>query len=146
MFHLRKVRGSVKELAPVRRMHAEREPVRQKTLMRAFSALGFLGVAFGAFGAHALRDKVTPAEVETWKTATIYLFVHTLAGIFSLVHLKKRAAAYLFLIGCILFSGSLYALVLTGIPSLGVITPIGGVCFLAAWALVLLSSSEVEGA
>lgn len=114
--------------------------------MRAFSALGFMGVALGAFGAHALRNKVTPAEVETWKTATVYLFVHTLAGFYCLAHLKKRAAVYFFLVGCILFSGSLYALVLAGIPSLGVITPFGGVCLLIAWALVFLSASEVEGA
>lgn len=97
------------------------------------SALGFLGVALGAFGSHALKGSVSEADLEIWKTAVLYLFCHTLMGYLSFVRFKESFASYLFIGGCIVFSGSLFALVLTQQRWLGAVTPIGGVFFLLGW-------------
>jgi uncharacterized membrane protein YgdD (TMEM256/DUF423 family) len=106
------------------------------SLKAAFCVMGFLGVAFGAFGAHALRGRVTPADLENWKTATLYLFVHTLAGIVSLSTTERKVVPSFFLAGCVIFPFSLYALVLSGVRELGAVTPVGGVCFLVGWLLL----------
>jgi uncharacterized membrane protein YgdD (TMEM256/DUF423 family) len=113
-----------------------------------FSAIsGFIAVAFGAFGAHALADKLTPERLQTWQTAVQYQFYHTL------LLLILSAIGYLFpdkvgqsplliyacyaaIAGIFIFSGSLYVLCLSGLRWLGAITPIGGLCFLAAWAIL----------
>jgi uncharacterized membrane protein YgdD (TMEM256/DUF423 family) len=106
---------------------------------KAGAALGFLGVALGAFGAHALKTRLSPEALQIWNTAVLYHLVHALA-LFALgLYLKSagadlKTAGWLFLAGVAVFSGSLYALALTGIKPLGAITPIGGLCFLAAWA------------
>lgn len=108
-------------------------------LTRVFFILTGLGVAMGAFGAHALKDVRSPAQLETWKTATLYLLVHSLAGgTLSLFSTRSelfipRASLFLFLVGCVVFAGSLYALVLTQIGLLGAITPLGGLMFIAGW-------------
>lgn len=102
---------------------------------------GFLAVSLGAFAAHALRNRLTPEMLNTFQTGVQYHMYHALAlfgvGILSL-HFPNnsltRAAGYLFMLGIILFSGSLYTLSLTGVRWLGAITPLGGVAFLAAWA------------
>lgn len=106
-------------------------------LFRVFSILGFFGVALGAFGAHALKNKVTSDDVEIWKTATLYLFVHVLAGLFA-VSKENKGAAIAFLTGTLIFSGSLYALVLTQVRVLGAITPVGGVSFMVGWLFLVL--------
>lgn len=101
---------------------------------------GFLAVSIGAFAAHALRDRLTPEMLNTFQTGVQYHMYHALAllgvGVLSL-HFPNsnliRAAGYLFLLGIILFSGSLYTLSVTGVRWLGAITPLGGVAFLAAW-------------
>jgi uncharacterized membrane protein YgdD (TMEM256/DUF423 family) len=103
----------------------------------------FLAVALGAFGAHALKARLTPEMTATWHTAVQYHAWHALA-LFGLgllmLHWPERAdlgiAAWLFLAGIVLFSGSLYALALTGVRGLGAVTPIGGVLFLAGWAVL----------
>ena len=107
------------------------------TLACAFAALG---VALGAFGAHALRARVTPDLVAVWQTAVQYHVVHALAlfgaGLFMLHRPDApggAASAWLFIAGVVLFSGSLYALVLTGTRALGAVTPFGGVAFIAGW-------------
>ena len=117
--------------------------------MKLFIILGslnaFVGVALGAFGAHGLKTKVAPEMLTVWETAVQYHLVHALGLILvgilcqlmpaaSLV----RPAGWLLLAGIILFSGSLYALVLTGTKPLGIITPIGGVAFLVGWLLLAL--------
>ena len=96
---------------------------------------GFLGVVLGAFGAHALKDVLDAHALDVWRTAVTYHLVHALllVAIGDRSPWATRAAAA----GIVLFSGSLYALALTGIAALGAITPIGGVAFLAAWALVI---------
>lgn len=101
---------------------------------------GFLAVALGAFAAHALRDRLTPELLNTFQTGVQYHMYHALAlmgvGILSVQYPNAnlpRIAGYLFMVGIILFSGSLYTLSLSGVRWLGAITPLGGVAFLAAW-------------
>jgi uncharacterized membrane protein YgdD (TMEM256/DUF423 family) len=120
--------------------------------MRRFVALGaicaFLAVAFGAFGAHALKDKMTAANLEVYKTAVQYHFFHSLAilivGAF-IVQMRPfekllNVVGWLFLAGIVLFSGSLYALAITDIKVLGAITPLGGLCFLTGWACLAVAA------
>ena len=104
---------------------------------------GFLGVGIGAFGAHALKDKLTPELAATFQTGVQYHLIHTLAlfgvGLVLMVMPQAtlpRTSGYLFLAGIVLFSGSLYTLAISGVRWLGAITPLGGLCFLAAWALL----------
>jgi len=111
-----------------------------KIMLVSGSVLGFLSVALGAFGAHALKDFLTANQrLATFETAVQYQMYHSLAlvvtGILALVLPKIEFCwiGVLFLAGIFIFSGSLYILSATGIRWLGAITPLGGVCFLAAW-------------
>lgn len=110
---------------------------------RAGAWLMLLGVAAGAFGAHGLKERLTPDLLAVWETAARYQIYHAL-GLLALAglwdKLSARAAGtagWCFLGGVLLFSGSLYALSLTGIRKLGAITPIGGLLFMAGWAALL---------
>ncbi|MFK7863461.1 MAG: DUF423 domain-containing protein [Pseudohongiellaceae bacterium] len=102
---------------------------------------GFLSVTLGAFAAHGLKNTIEADLLATFQTAVQYHISHTLA-LFGVAILSLYApnsgllkiSGYLFLIGIVFFSGSLYVLSISGIRWLGAITPIGGVCFLAAWA------------
>lgn len=107
----------------------------------AASVAGFLAVAIGAFAAHALRGQLEPDLLNTFQTGVQYHMYHALAlfgvGLLTLHYPTAnlpRIAGYLFIIGIVVFSGSLYTLAISGIRWLGAITPIGGVAFLAAWA------------
>jgi uncharacterized membrane protein YgdD (TMEM256/DUF423 family) len=108
--------------------------------------LGFLGVAAGAFGAHAIRERVSPERLDNWKTAADYQLWHALATIVSALIAVRwtsgsaAAAGWCFVAGVVVFSGSLYALALTDRRKLGAITPIGGVLFLAGWAFLVLAA------
>lgn len=107
--------------------------------------LGAIAVAFGAFGAHALREMVDEKAIQTWQTAVQYHFYHLLALAITGILLKQginvwyNRAGYLFITGIIIFSGSLYTMTLlkaagaTSVNWLGAITPVGGVCFIAGW-------------
>lgn len=103
----------------------------------------FVGVALGAFGAHGLRARVSPEMLDVWHTAVEYQFVHAL-GLLALGSLLPQltgptaavsTAGWLMLAGIIIFSGSLYGLVLSGARWLGAVTPFGGVLFLLAWLM-----------
>ena len=102
----------------------------------------FLAVAAGAFGRHALKSRLTPELLETFEIATRYLIYHALA-IIAVSLLAPRSgtavqvAGILFALGVVVFSGSLYALALTGARWLGAITPIGGLLLLAGWLALL---------
>jgi len=110
---------------------------------RLFFAMGALsaclGVAAGAFGAHALKDRLDAAALATFETGARYHMVHAfglLAAAWAVARWPGPQAAWagwLFAAGTVVFSGSLYALSLTGVRSLGAVTPIGGVLFLAGW-------------
>jgi uncharacterized membrane protein YgdD (TMEM256/DUF423 family) len=105
---------------------------------------GFLAVSIGAFAAHMLRDRLSPELLNTFQTGVQYHMHHALAlfaiGLLMLNFPASnllRISAYLMIAGIVLFSGSLYLLSLTGIRWLGAITPLGGLCFLAAWAFIV---------
>lgn len=110
------------------------------------AAFGFLGIAAGAFGAHGLKNMLAPDMLEVFETAVRYQMYHVFALI-AVVLLADRGesdllswSGWLFVAGAIIFSGSLYILSLTGVRWLGAITPIGGACFLAGWALMFVSA------
>lgn len=106
------------------------------------SLAGFVAVALGAFGAHALKASLTPELLSSWQTAVQYQFFHVLALLFvgavmmTYPSTLATASAIAFMLGIILFCGSIYALVLSGPRILGPVTPIGGVCFMLGWALL----------
>jgi len=104
---------------------------------------GTLGVALGAFGAHALRARLAPEQLASWSTAVQYQLIHAVV-ILALALWAQASArsvalpAGLFGAGILLFSGSIYLLVLTGARWLGPVTPLGGLCFIAGWLSLLL--------
>jgi uncharacterized membrane protein YgdD (TMEM256/DUF423 family) len=103
---------------------------------------GFLAVAAGAFGAHALKTRLAPDMVAVFETAARYHLVHALAMLAAAWAVDRTGrplaarAGWLFALGTVLFSGSLYALALTGVGVLGAVTPFGGACFLAGWLML----------
>ena len=113
-----------------------------------WSAIGaiFLAVAVGsgAFGAHGLKDRLDAYSLGIWEKAVLYHFIHAM-GVLVVSILPRTGnfpvnaasnVCWLLTAGVLIFSGSLYTLALTGVRSLGAITPIGGVCFIAAWLLL----------
>lgn len=108
---------------------------------RIAAALCFLAVALGAFGAHALKATLQGnGMLDVWNKAVLYHFLHALALIILALNAAgNRAAYFLIVAGIVFFSGSLYLLALTNMRWLGAITPIGGLCFLAGWAWLIIS-------
>tara|TARA_R110000782_G_scaffold95050_1_gene178933 strand:+ start:573 stop:947 length:375 start_codon:yes stop_codon:yes gene_type:complete len=111
-----------------------------KLLLLLASFSGFTSVALGAFAAHGLRDRLPDNLLSAFQTGVQYQLVHTMALIGIALLLLRwpestlfRFSGGLFVLGMLLFSGSLYALALTGIGKLGIITPFGGVTFLLGW-------------
>lgn len=110
--------------------------------LRSGCVLGFIGVAAGAFGAHALEGQVTVQRAEVWSTAARYLMYHTppllLVGLLRRQsdHPGLDRAGTAFSLGVTLFSGSLFVLVLADLPVLGAVTPLGGLSLLVGWALL----------
>ncbi|KMN14224.1 MULTISPECIES: DUF423 domain-containing protein [Pseudomonas] len=119
-------------------------------MLRVFLMLaaffGFTGVALGAFAAHGLKGRLSEQYLAIFHTGVTYQLVHTLAiiGVALLAtQLQSRLvtwAGICFTLGIVLFSGSLYLLTLSGISKLGIITPIGGVAFLAGWLCLGLAA------
>lgn len=116
-----------------------------RRLMMWGAAFGLFSVLLGAFGAHALRERLTERELATFETAVRYQSIHALA-IFAAVgwasqgrHRWALIAANLFVVGTLLFSGSLYGLSVGGWKWLGPVTPLGGLCFSAGWLMLFLS-------
>ena len=107
----------------------------------------FLAVTMGAFGAHALKAILSPEMLTVYKTAVTYQMWHALGlGLMAILRQQNPDArliiyaGWLMFAGITLFSGSLYVLSLSGVRWLGMITPIGGLCFLSAWLLVIIFS------
>jgi uncharacterized membrane protein YgdD (TMEM256/DUF423 family) len=110
---------------------------------------GALAVGLGAFGAHGLRSWVTPERLEIWRTAVQYQMFHTLALlVVGLVgaELDVRWTRRLFTLGILVFSGSLYLLVLTGLGVLGAVTPVGGLALIAGWLALAWAAWQRRGA
>lgn len=121
--------------------------------------LGFLGVTLGAFGAHALRDRLTPQDLTIFETAVRYQFFHALAliGVDALGWMARghglgaatatwiRGAGLGFTLGTLVFSGSLYLLVGTGVRRWGMVTPLGGLGMLLGWACFAIAAWKVRG-
>lgn len=114
------------------------------------SILGLLGVAAGAFGAHALENHLDASMLDIWETAAKYQLYHALA-LFGAAWLVTQspsswanAAGWAFFIGTIIFSGSLYILTLSGIKWLGAITPIGGVSLMAGWFCCMMAALKLK--
>lgn len=117
-------------------------------LLGALSAL--IGVGMGAFGAHGLKAVISPEMLTVYQTGVTYQMWHAL-GLIGVALIRQQApgskllhwAGWLMFAGILLFSGSLYALSLLNHTWLGMITPFGGVCFLAAWLLITLSAAPI---
>ena len=110
----------------------------------------FVTIALGAFGAHGLKNHLDPAMMEIYKTAVFYQAIHALAlvtldSVASRHGIRVTMAGWFFVAGTILFSGSLYALALTGQKLWGAVTPIGGLCFLGGWAVLFFSRRQAAG-
>ena len=119
-----------------------------KILLLLGSAAAFLFVAIGAFGAHALSDRLEEAgRTDTFETGVMYHMIHAMAIIAAAILMRFLSstglvygAGWAFFAGIIIFSGSLYALSLTGIRVFGAITPIGGAAFLAGWVMIFIAA------
>lgn len=117
---------------------------------RALALLGAISaavaVAAGAFGAHALKGHLSPEDLATFETGARYQMYHALALLFTAWAAARwpgtavTVAGWAFVAGTILFSGSLYALALTGVRWLGAITPLGGLAFLAGWGALAVAA------
>ncbi|MGH7818297.1 MAG: DUF423 domain-containing protein [Candidatus Binatia bacterium] len=103
------------------------------------SVSGFLAVAAGAFGAHGLKGVLAPDRLEIFETAVRYQMYHSLALVLA-GSLGAFRAGWAFLLGVVIFSGSLYLLVLTDRRWLGAVTPVGGALFLLGWVLLALNA------
>jgi len=113
------------------------------------AVLGGLSVAAGAFGAHALKGHLEPRMLEVFETGARYQMYHALA-LFAVAWVYQQTqaqtaqvAGWAFLVGVLLFSGSLYAMAFTGIRGLGAITPIGGVAFLIGWGALAAAATKL---
>ena len=113
-----------------------------KIFLACSATFGFLGVALGAFGAHGLKSKLSPDLMGVYQTGVLYHLVHALAiGLVGVAITRwpstlMHSSGWMFCAGILLFSGSLYALAISGVRVLGAITPFGGLCFLLGWALL----------
>jgi uncharacterized membrane protein YgdD (TMEM256/DUF423 family) len=114
----------------------------------------FIAVTLGAFGAHALKEKLSEKYLAIWETAVQYQMYHAIGLIVIGILMSSSIigpvsqlswAGYLMLAGIVIFSGSLYILSLSGIGVLGAITPIGGIAFLVAWVFVIVAAVKHMG-
>ena len=123
----------------------------ERTFFLIASLLGSLSVALGAFGAHALRDQIEASLLANYQTGVSYMFYHTLALFIVVLALTRWPgssqpvwAGWLFVIGIVFFSGSLFLMAFTGMRWLGAITPIGGVAFIAGWLLLAWTAWQAK--
>ncbi|HUG59214.1 MAG TPA: DUF423 domain-containing protein [Candidimonas sp.] len=117
-----------------------------RQLVITASLVLLVGVGAGAFGAHGLRRIISPDLLSVWQTAVLYQLIHGL-GMLAIAALGAKFgssllsnAGLMMFAGIVIFSGSLYVLALTGTKWLGAITPIGGLAFIVAWAMVALAA------
>jgi len=122
-----------------------------KLFISLAAASGMLAVVAGAFGAHALRPRLDDRLLEVFYTAAQYQMYHSLALLaVGLLAMQApdlpllRSAGWLFSLGIVIFSGSLYLLSLTGVRWLGAITPLGGLAFVAGWACLIFAAWQIS--
>jgi uncharacterized membrane protein YgdD (TMEM256/DUF423 family) len=115
----------------------------ERTFLVLGALSGLVGVAAGAFGAHALKARLTPDLLAIFETGARLVAAAWAAGRFT--GAAASWAGWLFVAGTVLFSGSLYALALTGVRGLGAVTPVGGVAFLAGWAALAVAALRGAG-
>jgi uncharacterized membrane protein YgdD (TMEM256/DUF423 family) len=117
-----------------------------RTFMFVGALMGFVGVGLGAFGAHALKGRLSPDMLAVFETGVRYQMYHALALLATAALMSRSegravlVAGWSFTAGILLFSGSLYALALTGVTILGAVTPIGGLAFLIGWAALTVAA------
>lgn len=111
--------------------------------VRVAAVAAFLGVALGAFGAHGLKAQLEAANrLATWETAVFYHLIHAVVLLVVARWNGVEVTRWAMLTGIVVFSGSLYALCLTGVRVLGAVTPLGGLAFLAGWFWLALKARE----
>ena len=123
----------------------------KRRLIAAGGCFGLLSVATGAFGAHLLRDVLEPAQLSTWETASRYAAVHAVMLVVlgtqgAALAPAHRKAGWLFALGILFFSGSLWGLALTGWRFLGPVTPLGGLSLMSGWVLVVVGALRAPAA
>ena len=118
-----------------------------KKLWIIISAIsGFTGVAIGAFGAHGLRETLTPQMLEVYKTGVLYQLIHSVVLLALSLNtlIKAKLPSIFFLLGIILFSFSLYLYSTSGMKFFAMITPVGGFCFLIGWLLIVYEAIKLK--
>jgi len=127
----------------------------ERLFMVTAGILGFVGVALGAFGAHGLSRRLADVpdfaqRMQWWQTAAHYHLVHALAlGLSSYLVARggstsANVSGFAFVLGVLLFSGSLYVMTLTGIRALGAVTPVGGLCMLVGWGALTIAAARMS--
>ncbi len=118
----------------------------QKILIILAGFLGFTGIALGAFGAHRLSDVLSREMLEIYKTGILYHLLHSVAilAIAFAGREKFFKAAYVMIVGIVLFSGSLYIYAQSAVKFLAMITPVGGICFLIGWLLIVVEGIRMK--
>ncbi|HET9886356.1 MAG TPA: DUF423 domain-containing protein [bacterium] len=125
-------------------------PSKERLFLFLGAVSGFLAVAFGAFGEHALWERLSSDRLAIFETAARYQMFHSLALVMTGLVVTRRigraapAAGWLFAVGIVLFCGSLYLLALSGARWWGAVTPLGGLAWLAAWALLAFSGMRAR--
>lgn len=118
----------------------------QRRVLLAGAILAASGVAFGAFGAHALRDTLGVQRLGWWQTGVQYQMWHAIALVaLAAARVRSGFPAALLVAGAVLFSGSLYVMALTGVRWLGAVTPAGGLLMIAGWVVVAWRSAPRQG-
>jgi uncharacterized membrane protein YgdD (TMEM256/DUF423 family) len=122
-----------------------------RVFMAIAASLGGLSVILGAFASHALKDRLSDRALEIWETATKYQMYHALALLLIALLLSRATtstplviAGFAFIVGIVLFSGSLYALSLSGVKWLGAITPFGGIALIIGWGCLLIAAWKLD--
>ena len=118
----------------------------QKVLIILAGFFGFVGVALGAFGAHRLSDILSPEMLEVYKTGVLYHLIHSVAVLAIAFSGKEKFSkgAYVMIVGIVLFSGSLYIYAQSAVKFFAMITPVGGICFLIGWLLIVVEGIRMK--
>ena len=119
---------------------------KQGILIALAGFLGFVGVVFGAFGAHRLADTLSPGMLEIYKTGILYHLLHSVVILAIALTGKEKffKAGYVMIMGIVLFSGSLYIYAQSEVKAFAMVTPIGGILFLIGWALIIYEGIKLK--